>query len=67
MMIEMSFGIVVKSQGASWLFFYNLIDTCFSLLEVKQVQMTFNLFHCSRHRVPLTQDEGKGGMKSRVV
>ena len=33
----------------------------------KQAQMTFNLFHFSRHRVPYIQDGEKGGMGSRVV
>ena len=38
-----------------------------SLFEVKEAQITFNLFHFSRHRDPFIQDEGKGGMRSRVV
>ena len=33
----------------------------------KQEQITFNLFHFIRHRVPYIQDDEKGGMGSRVV
>ena len=33
----------------------------------KQAQITFNLFHFNRHRVPYIQDGEKGGMGSRVV
>ena len=75
MMIGMSFDGIVKTQGASWLFVYktgipiNLIDPfcVYSSFGVKQAQITFNLFHFSRHRVPFIQDERKGSMRSRVV
>ena len=30
-------------------------------------QITFKLFHFSRHRVPYNQDDEKGGMGSRLV
>ena len=33
----------------------------YSLFEVKQEQITFNLFHFSRHRIPFIQDEGNCG------
>ena len=33
----------------------------------KQEQITFNLFHFIRHRVPYIQDDEKGGMGSRVI
>ena len=33
----------------------------------KQAEITFNLFHFIRHRVPYIQDDDKGGMGSRVV
>ena len=39
----------------------------FSLLKVKQAQITFNLFYFSRHRVPFIQDEGRGCMRCKVV
>ena len=47
----------------------HLIDTfcVYFLFEIKQAQITFNLFHFSRHRVPFIQAERKGVMRSRVV
>ena len=39
----------------------------YSLFEVTQAQITFNLFHFSNHRVPFIQDERKGGVRSGVV
>ena len=46
----------------------NLIDTyVYSLFEVKPAQITFNLFHFRRHRVPFIQDERKCCMRTTNV
>ena len=77
MMIGMSFGVIAKTQCASWLFVYNYWHThksdrhnlClfYSLFEVKQTQITLNLFHFSLRRVHFIQEERNGAMRSNVV
>ena len=74
-MIGTSVGVIAKTQCASWLFVYKYWHTSYrhilcwfySLFEVKQAQITLNLFRFSRHRVSFIRDERKGGMRSRVV
>ena len=46
-----------------YFFYINCIDTLsvgVSLLDVKHAQITFNLFHFSRHLLPFIPDEEKG-------
>ena len=45
----------------------HILGLFYSLVEVEQAQITFNLFHFSRHRIPFIQDESKGDMISKVV
>ena len=77
MVIGMGFGFIVKTKGASWLFVYkywythksyrHILLFIYTLFEVKPAQITFSLFHFSRHRVPFIQDERKCCMRTTNV